>query len=716
MNRFNRHIALGLFWGILIFSGTLSAQNFQGQALNTEVNSPYEELNPMLSGDGKTLYFVRSGHPKNEGGKAAGQDIWMSKMDSKGNWGKAERLPDPLNNLEHNAVGGVAQGNDALILTNLYPSDGGYAPGISVANGFGMDWGDPQKIMDASQTAREGYFTLYCRPQMDLMIVSMTKGNSDAEDLFVSRRDESGHWLTLKDLGKQINSPGFETSPFLSKDTRLLFFSSDYYAGEGNADVFMSFRRDESWTNWSTPVNLGREVNRSGFDGYFVIDPKQKYAYLISGEKDEDPGDIYSVPMAKIPLLRPLPMDTLQEITRQGTPLVLNFGPDKDKINYDKSFGYSITQNGQFFMNSRQNEPFVYTPNPEFSGEDTLYSVICRGNECTSYAILVKVVPGIAPPLPRTMDTVRVSTLVNTPVAVRLPNEDPSQKEYRSIEKRSLTVNGELKISPTGEPFKFFPLTDFTGEEITEITLCDAAGCRIYPVKIQVNEDPQAFIYGDSPPVLDEEAEDGMVWVSGHVLDQVTRDQLNANLSFYDLSTGETVETTVEKNSPFRIELQAGRSYQVSVNHNDYLSLNTTIDPSSRALGGKAEYNFELKKSPISVNPNDIFALSNVYFDTDKATLQERSFAPLDSIAEFLGKNPEIKAEFRGHTDSQGDDAYNQKLSQARAETVVKYMIKKGIDERRLSFRGFGEEKPVADNFTEKGRALNRRVELRVIR
>ena len=72
-----------------------------------------------------------------------------------------------------------------------------------------------------------------------------------------------------------------------------------------------------------------------------------------------------------------------------------------------------------------------------------------------------------------------------------------------------------------------------------------------------------------------------------------------------------------------------------------------------------------------------------------------------------------LKAKISGHTDSDGEEVYNQKLSEKRAEAVLEYLTKKGIDKARLSSIGYGESKPIKDNSTEKGKKLNRRVEFK---
>jgi outer membrane protein OmpA-like peptidoglycan-associated protein len=113
----------------------------------------------------------------------------------------------------------------------------------------------------------------------------------------------------------------------------------------------------------------------------------------------------------------------------------------------------------------------------------------------------------------------------------------------------------------------------------------------------------------------------------------------------------------------------------------------------------------------VVVTATKIEIKQTVYFDTNKATIKPVSFALLDEVAQALKDNPKIEVEVQGHTDSQGDDKFNMKLSQHRAESVRTYLIKKNIASNRMVAKGYGEEVPIADNRTTEGRSENRRVE-----
>jgi OmpA-OmpF porin, OOP family len=106
--------------------------------------------------------------------------------------------------------------------------------------------------------------------------------------------------------------------------------------------------------------------------------------------------------------------------------------------------------------------------------------------------------------------------------------------------------------------------------------------------------------------------------------------------------------------------------------------------------------------------------LDDVLFDFDKSTIKPEAAAILDRLVAFMNENKDKKVNLSGHTDSIGTDAYNQKLSERRANSVKAYIVKKGVDDSRVAAQGFGETKPIADNKTKEGRAKNRRVEIKV--
>ncbi len=116
------------------------------------------------------------------------------------------------------------------------------------------------------------------------------------------------------------------------------------------------------------------------------------------------------------------------------------------------------------------------------------------------------------------------------------------------------------------------------------------------------------------------------------------------------------------------------------------------------------------KKQLVKISNDKLEIIQSVYFKTDKAVIESRSFELLDNVASVLASHPTLMIQVEGHTDSQGNAAYNKGLSQRRAEAVVAYLVKKGVTQDRLTPKGFGAEVPIADNRTKDGRSQNRRV------
>lgn len=110
-----------------------------------------------------------------------------------------------------------------------------------------------------------------------------------------------------------------------------------------------------------------------------------------------------------------------------------------------------------------------------------------------------------------------------------------------------------------------------------------------------------------------------------------------------------------------------------------------------------------------------IVELKNIYFHFGTTTLKPDSYTSLDVIVTFFKSNPGITFEIAGHTDDEGAEDYNLMLSQGRAQSIVDYLVKQGIDSSRLVARGYGETKPIDTGITKAAKARNRRVEFRVV-
>lgn len=287
-----------LYSGILLLTFatiTLKAQELRFEApkkLTEGVNTSSEESYPLLSPDKSTLYFVRTLHKKNTGGRYAGQDVWKSLKESN-DFDQAENDFPLFNNEGNNAILGFSEDGNKIYLLNSYSGKNSLTPGISVSQRAGEEWSAPVDMDIPEITTEESFYSAYIGAPEDVIVVSKKGEDSyGLEDLFVTVKGVNGAWSSFINLGETINTEEFEMSPFLCNDNTTLYFSSKGHDGHGDADVYRSTRLDESWTNWSEPVNLGPEINSSAFDAYFSITP-DSLVYFASN-RNSKMADIYS--------------------------------------------------------------------------------------------------------------------------------------------------------------------------------------------------------------------------------------------------------------------------------------------------------------------------------------------------------------------------------------------------------------------------------------
>ncbi|PLX30544.1 MAG: hypothetical protein C0600_08060 [Ignavibacteria bacterium] len=122
-----------------------------------------------------------------------------------------------------------------------------------------------------------------------------------------------------------------------------------------------------------------------------------------------------------------------------------------------------------------------------------------------------------------------------------------------------------------------------------------------------------------------------------------------------------------------------------------------------------------LRIDSLKLRQGDMLSFTNITFEFDRDELREEYLPILREAAQLFHNNPGMVVEIRGHTDVDGEDFYNQDLSERRAQTVKEFLTGEGVSSARLRTAGFGEHQPIADSDTEEGRALNRRVEFYVL-
>lgn len=202
------------------------------------------------------------------------------------------------------------------------------------------------------------------------------------------------------------------------------------------------------------------------------------------------------------------------------------------------------------------------------------------------------------------------------------------------------------------------------------------------------------------------------LWVKGNVFDAKTKQGLPSAVELINLSSAQTIsKVQTDEEGNYLITLPTGKDYAFNVNRKGYLFYSENFF--LKTSGNDTTYTINIPLIPIEVNASVV--LKNVFFDVNKAELKPESMIELDKVVQLLKENPTIKIEIDGHTDNVGKPADNLTLSNNRAKAVINYFLYKGVAADRLSSKGFGETKPVADNTSDQGRAKNRRTELKVV-
>ncbi|MBT1706922.1 OmpA family protein [Fulvivirgaceae bacterium PWU5] len=276
------------------------------EALDKNVNSEYKELNPLLSPDGKTLYFSRSNHPENVGGVNDKEDIWYSELDTTGHWQLAKNMGPQFNNKGPNFVNTIRSitpdGKAAImVLGNRYDNQGKMSAGVSITSNVSGVWSAPKALNiknDYNFNEKANYFLADNRKTL-LLSVQRSDSHGD-RDLYITFMNADSTWSEPLNLGDVVNTAAEESGPFLASDDKTLYFSSKGFSGYGGNDIYVSRRLDDTWTNWSEPENLGPEINSPLEDLFFNIPSSSDFAYYSRGVTETN-TDIFRV---KLPIIK----------------------------------------------------------------------------------------------------------------------------------------------------------------------------------------------------------------------------------------------------------------------------------------------------------------------------------------------------------------------------------------------------------------------------
>jgi len=295
---------------------TFGIQAQERENLGYMVNSKYNENYPVISPDGKTLYFGRSGNPNNKGEK----DIYYSKLGKNGKWSRAMSMGSKLNNKNEKIVVGTSGDNNQIL---LFWNDNKKEAYFSKSNKTAKGWSKPQSLLFEGDKEFIESFSGSLASDGKTVVLHLNEANRKTkDDLYVSFITDKGTLTDPLYLGNTINSNAQEMTPYLSADLKTLYFSSTRPGGQGGADIYYSKRLDDSWTNWTVPKNMGKVINSPAWELYFTVSYLGDFAYFSSTDKSLGGDDIFRISLKEEQKPEPTVLITGRTLNKKtGNPI-----------------------------------------------------------------------------------------------------------------------------------------------------------------------------------------------------------------------------------------------------------------------------------------------------------------------------------------------------------------------------------------------------------
>ncbi|NNC94124.1 MAG: OmpA family protein [Chitinophagales bacterium] len=474
--------------------------------------------------------------------------------------------------------------------------------------------------------------------------------------------------FNIKKLGPGVNTSEMEYFPALTADQEILYFTRQKgYGKYAQEDIYYSNFIDSNWSNSrlvDEPVTTDY-----GNEGAHTISPDGKFLIFTSCDKRDSHGgcDLY--------------------ITKKvgddwGIPK--NLGPSINSGAWESQPTISSDSRALYFVSNRKGgfgRSDIYV---SYLGEKGFGKATNLGSVINTFA-----------------DESRPFIHPDNQTLYFASNGHPGLGRADIFYSRA---DGLL----WGEPVNIGYPINTVGEE-PGIFVSTFNNIAYYSSDIE--EEGNLDIYSF---VLPEEARPAPVtYFKGKTFDAVSKKPLQASVQIVDASNGKTVNETFTDpvNGSFMLCLIEGKDYLCNVSKEGYLFFSENFLLGQHDISEPYIMDIPMKKIGIGRT----IVLKNIFFDSGEYELKEASLFELDKLKRLLEENPLMKIEIRGHTDNVGSETDNLTLSENRAAAVYKFLVDNGIGQAQVSYKGFGENEPIADNETDEGRAKNRRTEFTIM-
>jgi OOP family OmpA-OmpF porin len=647
-----------------------------------EVNTRFDDGGPIVSPDGKTLYFFVMNHPDNTlTGQQSDhtQDIWMSKKNDAGVWSPPQHLTAPFNQNILNQVFNVFDDGTILVRGTLKKNDVGF----SLVSPAGV-WTEV-KIKDFERMNRGQFWGISMSADQKHAILYFNEASeSIISDLYTTHKQPDGSWSRPVMMAHSTKLDDF--GPFISPDQKWLFFATDSQrpGKQGLIDMYKSERLDDTWNNWGPPINLGKPLNTGAEDDYFSMNAAGDVFVARSNSKAEGGNlDIYELIRKDFSIL------LSGTIYNAKTKQVINGAPVRATAGGGLPISAKSVATGKY--NARVPEGDSLVVNVSAAGFQPYSKSLAVPVLSKDSAIIVDVYLNLE------SMTQTISGVVYNNKNKKVVSGSTVQISARGFNPVNLTSDDAGKFSN-----RFSRPVDYS---------IKASAPGFQPFSSNVYRAPK--YKKDTTIIVDVflTPDPVKLALNGKVTNKKTGAPVNAKVVITKRGIDSLNFTLAADSGVYSQEVPSTGMYYFTASQGGFLN---TVDSLNYDSDEVTPMTKDLALQPIEVGT--VVRLKNIYFDYSKASLKKESFIELEKVVTFLNENPTVEIEIQGHTDSDGPDAANLSLSQSRSQSVVNYIISQGISSGRLRAKGFGETKPIDSNQTPEGRANNRRVEFTVLK
>ncbi|MBT1702790.1 OmpA family protein [Chryseosolibacter indicus] len=487
--------------------------------------------------------------------------------------------------------------------------------------------------------------------------------DNNGGDIYYSERQADGTWSMPIPLPGIINSSYEEKSISISKDEKTLYFSSNRPGGFGGLDIYKATKDTKG--NWTYVKNLGPKINTEFDDDGPFIDYDGVTLYFSSkGHKGMGGHDIF-----------------------KATALNNNDWSDPENLGYP----INTPDDDVFFISSPDGKTAYYSSlRDDGMGYQDIYIITIPDGLKNTEPVSAKESTS------EKKNEVTTASNNQTPAKTEPVKTEPLKIEPAKTDPvKTEPIKTEPKVEPTNTVAKDEPKTQPVNTEPKNTTAPKAE-----PQKTQPATEPQKALIPMKYVVTVVDAE-------GH--------PVSAKVRMQGLKDNVIVKSTTPQSGTyeFSVTSKTPKDYRLSIEADGFVFVNENVKLGGAATEEKVQgRTIQMRKLTVGVTS----ILRNIYFDFDKATFKTESYGELNKLEAMLRQNSNVMVEIGGHTDGVGSVAYNTFLSRKRAEAVKDFLVKKGIDARRVKAVGYGKTKPLASNDDEEeGRELNRRVEFKVL-